>query len=365
VIDLSRMRSVRVDPVTQTARAEGGATWGDFDRETQAFGLASTGGIVPTTGIAGLTLGGGIGYLNRKFGLACDNLISADVVTADGRVLKASAEDHADLFWALRGGGGNFGVVTSLEYRVHPVGPVLGGELIFPLDRAKETLRFYRDWSLTAPDEVRADATLLSGPEGPAIAIIVCYCGSIDEGDRVLRPLRQFGPPVVDTIGPSPYARIQNLLTEILAPGFCHYWKSGFFRSFSDDAIERLVDFFAANVPPPFAAVAIEHLGGAIGRVGEGDSAFSHRRAQHSCLVLRAWRDRAASQDNIAWGRSCYSAVEPFLEEGVYVNYLGDEGESRVRAAYGANYERLAALKQKYDPTNFFRGNQNIQPADK
>jgi hypothetical protein len=365
VIDLSRMRSVRADPVTQTARAEGGATWGDFDRETQAFGLASTGGIVPTTGIAGLTLGGGIGYLNRKYGLACDNLISADVVTADGRVLKASAEDNADLFWALRGGGGNFGVVTSLEYRLHPVGPVLGGELIFPLDRAKETLRFYRDWSLAAPDEVRADATLVSGPEGPALAIIVCYCGSIDDGERVLRPLRQFGPPVVDTIGPSPYARIQNLLTEILAPGFCHYWKSGFFRSFSDDAIERLVDFFAANVPPPFAAVAIEHLGGAIGRVGEGDSAFSHRRAQHSCLVLRAWRDPAASQDNIAWGRSCYSAVEPFLEEGVYVNYLGDEGESRVRAAYGANYERLAALKQKYDPTNFFRGNQNIQPADK
>ena len=170
---------------------------------------------------------------------------------------------------------------------------------------------------------------------------------------------------MVDTIEPSPYARIQNLLTEVLAPGFCHYWKSGFFRSFSDDAIERLVDFFAADVPSPFAAVAIEQLGGAIGRVGERDTAFSHRRAQHSCLVLRAWRDPAASQDNIAWGRSCYGAVEPFLEQGVYVNYLGDEGESRVRAAYGANYQRLAALKQKYDPTNFFRGNQNIQPADK
>jgi hypothetical protein len=337
VIDLSRMRSVRADPVTQTARAEGGATWGDFDRETQAFGLASTGGIVPSTGIAGLTLGGGIGYLNRKYGLACDNLISADVVTADGRVLKASAEDNADLFWALRGGGGNFGVVTSLEYRVHPVGPVLGGELIFPLDRAKETLRFYRDWSLAAPDEVRADASLVSGPEGPALAIIVCYCGSIDDGERVLRPLRQFGPPVVDTVGPSPYARIQNLLTEVLAPGFCHYWKS--------------------------AAVAIEHLGGAIGRVGERDTAFSHRRAQHSCLVLRAWRDPAASHDNIAWGRSCYGAMEPFLEQGVYVNYLGDEGEGRVRAAYGANYQRLAALKQKYDPANLFRMNQNIAPA--
>jgi FAD/FMN-containing dehydrogenase len=285
-------------------------------------------------------------------------------VTADGRVLKASAEDNGDLFWALRGGGGNFGVVTSLEYRLHPVGPVLGGELIFPLDRAKETLRFYRDWSLAAPDEVRADASLVSGPEGAALAIIVCYCGSIDDGEHVLRPLRQFGAPVVDTIGPSPYARIQNLLTEVLARGFCHYWKSGFFRSFSDDAIERLVDFFAADVPSPFAAVAIEHLGGAIGRVGERDTAFSHRRAQHSCLVLRAWRDPASSEDNIAWGRSCYGAVESFLEQGVYVNYLGDEGESRVRAAYGANYQRLTALKQKYDPTNFFRGNQNIQPAD-
>ena len=364
VIDLSRMRSVHVDPVARTARAAGGATWGDFDRQTQACGLASTGGIVPTTGIAGLTLGGGIGYLNRKYGLACDNLIAADVVTADGRLLKTSPEDHADLFWALRGGGGNFGVVTAFEYRLHPVGPVLGGELVFPLDRAKETLCFYRDWSLTAPDEVRADATLLAGPEGPALAIIVCYCGSIEEGERVLRPLRQFGPPAVDTIAPSPYARIQNLLTEILAPGFCHYWKSGFLRSFSDDAIETLVDFFAADVPSPFAAVAIEHLGGAIGRVGERDTAFSHRRAQYSCLVLRAWRDPAASQANVAWGRSCYAAMEPFLEEGVYVNYLGDEGESRVRAAYGANYQRLAALKQTYDPTNVFRGNQNIQPAE-
>lgn len=364
VIDLSRMRSVRVDPAKRTARAGGGATWGDFDHETQAFDMATTGGIVPTTGIAGLTLGGGIGYLNRKYGLACDNLIAADVVTADGRLLKASAEENDDLFWGLRGGGGNFGVVTALEYRLHPVGPVLGGELIFPLDRAKETLRFYRDWSTAAPDEVRADATLLSGPDGPALAIIVCYCGSIESGERVLRPLRQFGPPIADTIAPSPYARIQNLLTEVLAPGFLHYWKSGFFRSFSDDAIEKLVDFFAAAVPSPFAAVAIEHLGGAISRVGEAETAFNHRRAQHSCLVLRAWRESAASGDNIAWARACYGVMEPFLEQGVYVNYLGEEGESRVRAAYGVNYQRLAALKRKYDPTNFFRGNQNIRPAE-
>jgi FAD/FMN-containing dehydrogenase len=365
VIDLSRMRSVRVDPAKRTARAGGGATWGDFDHETQAFDMATTGGIVPTTGIAGLTLGGGIGYLNRKYGLACDNLIAVDVVTADGRLLTASAEEHDDLFWGLRGGGGNFGVVTALEYRLHPVGPVLGGELIFPLDRAKETLRFYRDWSTAAPDEVRADATLLSGPDGPALAILVCYCGSIESGEKVLRPLRQFGPPIADTVAPSPYARIQNLLTEVLTPGFLHYWKSGFFRSFSDDAIEKLVDFFAAAVPSPFAAVAIEHLGGAIGRVGERETAFSHRRAQHSCLILRAWREPSASPDNIAWARACYGAVEPYLEQGAYVNYLGEEGESRIRAAYGANYDRLAALKQKYDPTNFFHGNQNIRPTGK
>ena len=365
VIDLSQMTAVRVDPAKRIAHAEGGATWSDFDRETQAFGLASTGGIVATTGIAGLTLGGGIGYLNRKFGLACDNLISADVVTADGRFLKASAEENDDLFWGLRGGGGNFGVVTAFEYRIHPLGPVLGGELIFPLDRAKETLRFYRDWSLAAPDEVRADATLLSGPEGPALAIIVCYCGSIETGEKVLRPLRQFGPPLADTIAPSPYSRLQNLLTEVFAPGFLHYWKSGFLRSFSDDAIEKLVDFFTAAVPSPFAAVAIEHLGGAVGRAAPDETAFSHRRAQHSCLVLRAWREPSRSRENVAWARACYGVVEPFLEQGVYVNYLGDEGENRVRAAYGVNYERLAALKRKYDPANVFRGNQNIRPTEK
>jgi hypothetical protein len=363
VVDLSEMNGVWVDAAKRTARAGGGATWGGFDHETQAFGLAATGGIVPATGIAGLTLGGGIGYLNRKYGLACDNLISADVVTADGRLVRASAEENGDLFWALRGGGGNFGVVTSLEYRIHPVGPVLAGEIIFPLERAKETLRFYRDWSRAAPDEVRADATLVSGPQGAALDVIVCHCGSIEAGEKALRPLRRFGSPIADTIAPSPYARVQNLLTEVFTPGFHHYWKSGFFRSFGDDAIDRMVDFFARAVPPPFAAVAIEHLGGAIARVGERETAFGHRLAEHSCLILRAWREPAESSANMAWARACYGAVEPFLEEGAYVNYLGDEGETRVRAAYGANYDRLATLKRKYDPTNFFRLNQNVSPV--
>ncbi|RJQ67955.1 MAG: FAD-binding oxidoreductase [Desulfobacteraceae bacterium] len=363
VIDLSRMKSVRVDPGNRTARAEGGATWGDFDHETQAFGLATTGGIVPSTGIAGLTLGGGIGYLNRKYGLTCDNLLSADVVTADGLLLKASAEENEDLFWGLRGGSGNFGVVTSFEYRIHRVGPVLAGEIVYSLDHAKEVLRFYRDWSTAAPEEVRADATLLSGSDGPALAVIVCYCGAVEEGERVLRPLRSFGSPIVDTVAPVPYATVQNLLTEVFQPGLLHYWKAGFLRAFSDDAIEAIVDFFAGAVTAPFAAIAIEHLGGAVSRVAPQDTAFSHRDAQHSLLVLRMWQDLADSEDNLDWARKCYRTIAPFLESGVYVNYLGDEGEAGVRAAYGANYERLAAIKNKYDPTNFFRMNQNIKPV--
>lgn len=363
VIDLSKMKSVRVDPKNRTARAEGGTTWGDFDRETQAFGLATTGGIVPSTGIAGLTLGGGIGYLNRKYGLACDNLLSADVVTADGRLLTASAGENEDLFWALRGGGGNFGVVTSFEYRLHPVGPVLGGQMIYPLERAKEVLRFYRDWSTSAPDELRADAALLSTPDGPALAVMLCWCGAIETGEKVLAPLRRFASPMVDTVAAVPYATVQNLLTEVFRPGAMHYWKAGFLRAFSDDAIDALVDFFAGAVPAPFAAVVIEHLGGAVGRVGVQETAFSHRQAQHSILVLGMWSDPGDSGERIDWGRRCYRTVEPFLDEGVYVNYLGDEGETRVKAAYGANYERLKALKNKFDPTNFFRLNQNIKPA--
>ena len=363
VIDLSAMKRVRVDADKRTAIAEGGATWGDFDRETQAVGLATTGGIVPSTGIAGLTLGGGIGYLNRKYGLSCDNLLSAEVVTADGRLLKASMEENADLFWGLRGGGGNFGVVTSLEYQTHPVGPVLGGEVIYPLDQAKEVLRFYRDWSTAAPDEVRADATLVWGPEGPALDVIVCYCGAIEEGEKVLRPMRSCGSPLADSVAPVPYATVQNLLTEIFQPGRLQYWKAGFVQALSDDAIEALVDFFEASKPGFFSAIAIEHLGGAVSRVAPQATAFGHRDAQHSLLVLRMWQDPAESQKNIDWARRCYQTAEPFLDTGVYVNYLGEEGEARVRAAYGVNYDRLRAIKNKYDPTNFFQSNQNVKPA--
>ena len=362
VIDLSAMKGVRVDPGRRIATAEGGATWGVFDSATQAVGLATTGGIVPSTGIAGLTLGGGIGYLNRKYGLACDNLRRAEVVTSDGKLLNASAEENADLFWALRGGGGNFGVVTSFEYEVHPVGPVLAGEIIYPLNQAKKVLRFYRDWSMGAPDEVRADATLLSGPQGPAFSIIVCYCGVIADGEKVLQPMRSCGSPLVDTIGVVPYSTIQNLLAEIFQPGRFHYWKAGFVQTLSDEAIEAIADFFAAHVPPFFAAVAIEHLGGDVSRIGPQDTAFAHRDADYSLLVLRMWQNPGETEENIEWSRSCYKAAEPFLKPSAYVNYLGDEGEARVKAAYGVNYARLRAIKNKYDPTNFFRLNQNIRP---
>lgn len=363
VVDLSAMDGVRVDPQNRTARAEGGATWGGFDHETQAFGLATTGGIVPSTGVAGLTLGGGIGYLNRKYGLACDNLLSADVVTAEGRFLRASADDHDDLFWALRGGGGNFGVVTSLNYRVHPVGTLLAGEVIFSLDDARDVLRVYRDWSVQAPDELRADATLLTGPEGPVLNLILCWCGPVEEGEVVLKPVRTCAASIHDSVAPVPYATVQNLLTDVFRPGLRHYWKSGFVRSLSDEAIDALVDYFVSTAPGFFAAISIEHLGGAVGRVGAEDTAFGHRDAQHSLLVLRMWEDAAESGANMKWARACYRVATPFLEEGAYVNYLGDEGGARVRAAYGPNYERLVALKRKYDPTNFFRLNQNIAPA--
>ncbi len=364
MIDLSCMKGIRVDPVLRTARAEGGATNGDLDRETQAFGLATTGGIVSTTGIAGLTLGGGIGYLNRKYGLACDNLLSADVVTADGQLLTAGASENDDLFWALRGGGGNFGVVTSFEYRLHPVGPiVLGGIATYPFDKAREVLSFYREFAGTAPDEVRADVILRQPPSGKILDVYVCYCGSIQEGERVLRPLREFCPPVVDTIAPVPYITVQTMLEATLPPGpLLAYYKSSFLNELSDDAIRTLVDFLT-DAPAIQSNVAIEHLGGAVSRVGERDTAFTHRSAPYSFLIATRWKDPAESEKNIELARQLWKVMQPFLEEGVYVNYLDeDEGDARVKAAYGPNYERLVAIKKKYDPTNFFRLNQNIKP---
>jgi hypothetical protein len=289
MIDLSRMRSVRVDPAGRRARAEGGARWRDFDHETQAFGLATTGGTNSDTGIAGLTLGGGIGWLAGKHGLACDNLVSADVVTADGRLLAASASENADLFWGLRGGSGNFGVATSLEYRLHPVGPVLGGMVIHPFERARDVLRFYRDFSGAIPDELNTIGALLTAPEGFRVAAIaVCYNGPLDDGEKVLRPLREFGPPLVDQVGPMPYAAIQSMMDATFPRGRQYYWKASLMNRISDGAIDAMIAAFAV-APSPHTVVGFQQLGNAANRVGEDETAFSHRDALYDFLMLASW----------------------------------------------------------------------------
>lgn len=363
MIDLTLMNSVQVDEANRTGRVEGGATWGDFDKETQAFGLATTGGIATTTGIAGLTLGGGIGYLNRKYGLACDNLISADVVTADGELRTASKDSNPDLFWAIRGGGGNFGVVTSFEFQLHPVGPLFGGVLAWPLPLAKDVLRFYRDFSATTPDELRLDAVIQTTPDGPGLGIIVSWCGTIEEGERVIQPLREFMSPVLDTLDSMPYSVLQGLIeSEGVVAGSLNYWKSSFARQISDELIDTLVDRFPST-PSEKTAIVFEQLGGAISRIGDQETAFSHRQAQYAVLILSFWNDSADNEKNIEWTRSLFSSIEPLMDGGVYSNYMmGDEGESRLRQAYGVNYDRLVEVKQKYDPSNMFRHNQNIKP---
>jgi hypothetical protein len=361
-IDLSPMKGIRIDPLARTARAEPGVLWEEFDREAHAFGLATVGGVVGTTGIAGLTLGGGQGWLTGKHGLTLDNLLAADVVTADGQLLRASADEHADLFWALRGAGANFGVVTSFDYRLHPVGTVLGGMVAHPLDRAADVLRFYRAFAANQPDELTTYAGLLSMPDGtPIIALVTCYAGALDEGERILAPLRRFGTPLADTIAPIPYPAMQAIMGGGFPHGRQNYWKSGLTGTISDDLIAALVEHFG-RVPSPFTAIAIADCHGAYARVGQGDTAYAHRDLQWDVNILGNWADPADTDRNIRWVRACFAAVEPQLSRGVYVNDLGDETDERVRAAYGANYERLVAVKAKYDPANLFRLNQNIAP---
>ena len=365
MIDLACMRSIRVDPKRRTARAEGGVTWGELDHETQAFGLATTGGSVSDTGIAGLTLGGGLGWLAGKCGLSCDNLLSADVVTADGTLLVASATEHADLFWGLRGGGGNFGIVTSFEYQLHPVGPLLAGMVLHPFTKAKEALAYYRDFAKAIPDEVNTMGGLLTSPDGDLMAVIaVCYNGSLDAGERVLRPLREFGPPVADQIRPMAYREVQTQLDAAAVRGRRYYFKSSFMRSISDDAIDALIDRFA-NVPSPHTLVFFQQLGNAANRVGVRETAFSQRDALCDWGCQSSWVDPAADGLNIGWTRALAEAMQPFGSGGAYITQMGveaEEGADRIKDAFGPNYERLVALKSKYDPTNLFRHNPNVKP---
>jgi FAD/FMN-containing dehydrogenase len=361
MLDLSPMQGIRVDPAGRTVRAEAGLTWRDFDRETQAFGLATTGGLFSTTGIAGLTLGGGLGWLNGLYGLACDNLLSADVVTADGRLLTASDTEHPDLFWGLRGGGGNFGVVTSFAYRLHPVGPVLAGLLFYPIAKAKEVFRFYREYMAESPDTFRADIGVLTAPDGNlAVGMIPCYVGAVAEGERVIEPLRRLGP-VADLVRPMTYCEVQTMLDEVLPPGRRNYWKSSFVPDLDDAAIETLIACGQA-APSPTSFLALEPIHGAASRVPPEATAFPHRTAHYSLLILAVWTDPAASVKHIRWARESWEALQPFAAGRVYVNYLS-EGEDRVQEAYGTNYDRLVALKNTYDPTNFWRCNQNIRPT--
>jgi hypothetical protein len=362
-IDLSGMKAVRVDPESRTVRAEPGLTLGEFDRATQAFGLATTLGVVSVTGIAGLTLGGGLGWLNGRYGLACDNLISADVATADGQLVRASAEQNEDLFWGIRGGGGNFGVITSFEYQLHPVDLVLAGGLAYPLSVAPRVLRFYEDFVKSAPDELSTAVSLALTPTGQPMAIIaVCYCGPLDEGEQVLRPLRRFQPPVIDRIQPVPYTALQTALDEGFPSGRLHYWKSGWLPRLTDGAIQILMHFLP-QMPSPASGIGLQQMHGAASRIAPSATAIPHRAEQYDFLILSQWSDATDSDRNVEWTKALFQAMQPHLEESVYVNNLGDEGPGRVKAAYGENYDRLAALKATYDPDNLFRANQNIDPS--
>jgi FAD/FMN-containing dehydrogenase len=364
MLDLARMKSVHVDPHNRTVRAEAGVTWREFDHETQAFDLATTGGVVGSTGIAGLTLGGGHGFLMRRHGLACDNLRSADVVTADGRWLRASATEHTELFWGLRGGGGNFGVVTSFDYRLHPLGTMLAGMVIYPIGKAKAFLRLYREVTSTAPDELGSLVALGTLPDGTQAAVLlVGYSGPIADGEKLLRPLREFGPPLADQLGPSPYTALQSISEHFNPRGYRNYLKTNYLKELSDDAIDIMVERYT-SVPAPFSHIVVEHMGGAVSRMEQQATAYNYRDAQYNFLIVGIWSDQAEDERNIQWVRSLWQALQPFATGNIYVNYESDVGLDRVKAAYGAaKYDRLVALKNTYDPTNVFRLNANIKPT--
>ncbi len=366
MIDLSLMKGIHVDPVQRTARVQAGLRLGEFDRETQAFGLATTLGVNTDTGIAGLTLGGGYGWLAGKYGLACDNVLSVEMVTADAHVITASPTEHADLFWGVRGAGANLGIVTSFEYRLHSVGPVFGGLVIYPISSGPAALRVFDDFSATCPDEVSTGAFVVTAPNGDlAAAIGACYCGPLAEGEKILKPLRTFATPLADFMAPQPYVQIQTLFDEAWAPGRRYYNKSSIVRRLSDQAIDMLLAWGRA-MPTSVSAIALQQLHGAASRVAVSDTAFPHRFDHYSIYVHPATDDPAESERIVTWGRQCWDALQPFVEPAVYINAVEDalvEGKERVREAYGPNYAPLLALKHRYDSSNFFRSNQNVEPT--
>lgn len=373
LVDLSPMKGVTVDPEARIARVQGGTTWGDVDHECQAFGLAVTGGHISTTGVAGLTLGGGIGWLCRKLGLTIDNLLSVDLVTADGRFVRCSHDEHPDLFWGVRGGGGNFGIATSFTFRLHPVGTVVGGLAFWPAEKAPELLAVYREYIAAIPDELTTVVGFLYGPPAPflpeamhgvpLVTVGVCYAGDPEEGMRVVGPIKEFGPPGADLIGPMPYTVHQTLLDPILPPGLRYYVKSVYLDELEDSSINVLLEH-SGRMSSPLSLVTLQHYRGAVSRIDPDDTAYSYRNAGFAVTMGAAWTSPEEDDTHIAWSRDFFAAMLP-LSHGVYVNFMGmGEGEDRVRAAYGdTTYEALVRLKDEYDPANLFRVNHNIRPT--
>ncbi len=369
VLDLAPMTAVEVDPENRVARAGGGVTWGLFDTATHAHGLATTGGLISTTGIAGLTLGGGIGWLQRQCGLACDNLLSVELVTAKGDVVRASAHENPELFWGLRGGGGNFGVVTSFEFRLHPVSSVLGGLMLFPADRGAEVMRVYREYVRDCPDELTTWLSAITAPAAdfvpadlqgkPSLAVLACHCGAMEDAEPTIKPLRDLGP-AVDLIESMPYPALQSMLDEDLPPGVRCYLKSGYVPELTDAVIDTIVEHTQA-MPSASSTLDLHHMGGAVARIPEDGTAFGDRRSAYCFNVVGVWNDAADDAVNRAWVRTFASALEPFGTGSIYVNFAADP--DRVRAAYSdPKHERLRAIKRQYDPTNVFRLNQNVEP---
>ncbi len=363
VIDLSAMKGIQVDPEKRVARAEAGLTSGEFLRATQPFGLALPTGVFSTVGLSGLTLGGGIGWLSSRYGLTIDNLLAVEMVTVDGTLLKASANEHPDLFWAVRGGGGNFGVVTALTFQLHPLAQVLRGSLIHPLARAREVLRFYREYSRQCPDELTVNANLTSGPDGhPVVILDACYCGDdLACGERVLAPLRTFGPPLVDLIRPMSVLENTTLLDFVNQPGRFYAYHAEALPHLSDEALDTAITFGSSR-SSPLSAVVFYQIHGAAMRVDPAATAFALRHDHYILEMIAQWTQGEA-QPHLEWVQRFERAIKPFAEEGVYVNFLTDEGEARIRASYGPNYERLVQIKNRYDPDNFFHVNQNIKPT--
>ncbi|WP_135304816.1 ester cyclase [Haloarcula amylovorans] len=373
MVDLSQMTSVRVDPTAKTVRVEPGVTMADLDHETQAYGLATPGGVVSMTGVAGLTLGGGWGWLSRTYGLAIDNLRSVDIVTADGELRRVSEDENPDLFWGVRGGGGNFGIATSFEFDCYEVGPeVLAGLIVHPFEDAADLLRFHREVTAEAPDELCCYAAILTAPPepflpeevhgSPVFAFALCYSGDVEEGERTVKSLRDYGDPIADLVDTYPYTAFQQILDDGYQPGVRNYWKSRFIDSLSDDAINLVLEY-AESRPSPLTEILIEHQGGAITQIEPEATAYYHRDAELTFNILSRWEDPTEDEEHIEWTQQFFEAMAPYSANGVYVNFLGEEGEERVKAAYGDNYDRLVELKNTYDPDNLFRMNQNIKPT--